>query len=190
MDALKLTFVNGETIQFQFGVDSTLKIETPDGVNGVQNGAWGEITDVAYVKDAGEVVATTVVAGPTETAAPDTTVEPPADPSLFQKVEEKFGIGHAAFDPAAHVSTSPATSSPAFAPPTGDLPAVVPATVEQAVVAAQSAVDTALVGDAPDSVSHLAQAQADVAAALAVYPDSVELQDAQAQLGEIATTGA
>lgn len=165
MDALKLTFVNGETIQFPFGPDSTLKIETPDGINGLQHGAWGEITDVAYVTDAGEVVATTVVAGPIETAAPaetaaaaettaavtgdgtETIVE---DPTLLQKVEAKLGLGH-----------------------------------DTVVADTQTAVDVASTGTADDPAAHLTAALADADVAIAAFPDSPELADLKSQLEAI-----
>jgi hypothetical protein len=173
MDALKFTFVNGDTISVAFGVDSTLTIDTPDGVNGVKHGAWGEVAAVEYVKDAGDVVVETVIHDTQPVAEPVTIAD------TFPPAGEHF------------TGSSPTETAPNTAvPPIGDVPAVVPDTVEQAVADAQTAVDTALVGDAPDSVSHLAQAQADVAAALAIYPDSVELQDAQTQLAEIPTSPA
>jgi hypothetical protein len=93
MDALKLTFVNGETVSFPFGQDSTLTIDTPDGVNGIKRGSWGEIADVAYVTDAGDEVAETVI--PDTQTAPEPAADVPAeDPSLLQKVEDKLGLGH------------------------------------------------------------------------------------------------
>lgn len=47
--ALKLTFLDGGTTVFPFGPDSQLTVDTPDGVNGVKRGSWGEVADVAVV---------------------------------------------------------------------------------------------------------------------------------------------
>jgi hypothetical protein len=70
MDALKLTFVNGETVEFPFSKGSTVAVETPDGVNGSQRGVWGEVVGVEYVNDP-------AVEQP---AAPAEPAEPAAEP--------------------------------------------------------------------------------------------------------------
>lgn len=46
---LQLTFGDGRTVEFPFGPESTLTVETPDGVNGSKRGAWSEITGVELV---------------------------------------------------------------------------------------------------------------------------------------------
>jgi hypothetical protein len=96
MDSLKLTFVNGETVEFPFSKGSTVAVETPDGVNGSQRGVWGEVVSVEYVKDpAVEQPAAPAVdvepavedassepapaeAGPVADEAPETPAEEPA----------------------------------------------------------------------------------------------------------------
>lgn len=88
MDALKLTFVNGETISFPFSKDSSIAVETPDGVNGTQRGVWGEVTDVEYV------------AGPVE---PAVTVVPVDAPEAGGMSDPSTG---------ADVSSEPAPSEP------------------------------------------------------------------------------
>jgi hypothetical protein len=69
MDSLKLTFVNGETVEFPFSKGSTVAVETPDGVNGSQRGVWGEVVGVEYVKDP-------AVEQPAAPAEPAVDVEP------------------------------------------------------------------------------------------------------------------
>lgn len=48
MSELKLTFANGETVEFPFGPESSLTVETPDGVNAPKRGSWSEIVHVEY----------------------------------------------------------------------------------------------------------------------------------------------
>lgn len=67
MKALQLTFENGDTVQFPFGPDSQLTVDTPDGVNGVKRGSWGEIADLAVVDVADTTPAETPAAPPTDT---------------------------------------------------------------------------------------------------------------------------
>jgi len=156
MDALKLTFVNGETISVAFGVDSSISIETPDGVNGVKRGSWGEITSVEYVTNVSPTVLDPTVSNtqPVEPVAPpvDPTIidAPPADPSLMQKVADKLGLGH-----------------------------------DTVVADTQTAVDVASTGTAVDPAAHLTAALADADAAIAAFPDSVELVDLKTQLEAI-----
>jgi hypothetical protein len=81
MDSLKLTFVNGETVEFPFSKGSTVAVETPDGVNGSQRGVWGEVVGVEYVKDPA-VEQPAAPAEPAEPAAEVATPDPQqADPS-------------------------------------------------------------------------------------------------------------
>jgi hypothetical protein len=49
--ALKLTLTDGRTVAFPFGPDSQLTVSTPDGVNGLKHGSWGEISHVEIVDD-------------------------------------------------------------------------------------------------------------------------------------------
>lgn len=77
MDALKITFANGESVSFPFSAGSTLAVDTPDGVNGSQRGVWGEVVEVEYVKDA--VAPAVPVADPAPAAEPEPE-QPAADP--------------------------------------------------------------------------------------------------------------
>lgn len=153
MDALKLTFTNGDTLSVPFNEDSTLTIDTPDGPNGVKHGAWGEVANVEFVKDTGDVVDATVPETPPAVEPVPVVPDTPPDTSLLQKVETKLGIG----------------------------------THDEVVASAQTDVAVAQAGAADDPAAHLTQAIADVNAALITYPDSVELQDAKAQLEQLAT---
>jgi len=176
MDALKLTFVNGDTVSVVFGVDSSISVETPDGVNGVKRGSWGEVTNVEYVKDVSPTVLDPTVSNvpladpfasaaaapvaeqqPIEVADPNATVaaDAAASPSLLSKVEDKLGIG----------------------------------THADAVAAATDAIGSPTAP--PASADYNQAALDDVNAALATWPDSTQLQDAKTQLeAQLGTPGA
>lgn len=88
--ALKLTFLDGGTTVFPFGPDSQLTVDTPDGVNGVKRGSWGEVADVAVV---------------------DNTELPSGDP-VVEDVDASFGDTASGTDTDLEVETWPAALDP------------------------------------------------------------------------------
>lgn len=88
-------------------------------------------------------------------------------------VGEALAAADAAGAPAEPVETAPPAQDNTPAP-------------DAVVAAANDAVDVAVAGSAPDPSAHVAQAILDVDAALAQWPDDQHLQDARAQLADLA----
>lgn len=187
MDALKLTFVNGDTVSVVFGVDSSISVETPDGVNGVKRGSWGEITNVEYVKDVSPTVLDPTVSNipPAEPAAPaDPFASAAAAPAAEQQpIEVAVADTNTNIPPITAGASNDA--SPSLLSKVEDKLGI--GTHDQAVTAATAAVDAA--PGAP--IDHIQGALADVNTALATWPDSTQLQDAKTQLeAQLGTPGA
>lgn len=160
---LKLTLQTGEELEIPFDASSVLTVTTIATVEGVQTEKAEAHTDIVGV----ELV-----------DAPD--VE---QPELVQMTGEQA----AAVDAQVPIGGDPAPQSAGVAqePPAGEEPTGDEAVShDDAVSAAQAAVEASSNGWPQE---HVRQAIADVDAALELYPESAELQDAKQQLGLFVT---
>lgn len=169
---LKLTLASGDVCEIPFDTTSALTVTTVTTVDGQQvesAEAHAEIVGIELVESppVPEPVIETLTGEQAAAQTGETTADVPPTPDTF--VEP--GIGD--------TSDTPVDEAP-----------VEVGTHDEAVAAAQAAVDVAASGAADDFAGHIAKAIADVDAALAVYPDSTDLQDAKAQLELLQPAGA
>lgn len=115
---------------------------------------------------------------PTDTTLAEIPGTPENDAAQAEADAQPTTVGEALAAADAAGSSEPVETAP---PAQEDTPAP-----DAVVAAANDAVDTAVAGSAPDPSAHVAQAIADVDAALAQWPDDQHLQDAKAQLADLA----
>lgn len=186
---LRLTLATGEEIEVPFDTTTALTVTTIKNIDGQQ---------VETVEAHADIVGVELVEGEAEPQAVVTQMTPEeavdAQVPISENPDSQVGAGASSTaggdgnaNPQPDQPTPDDGSDPTVAPPDADAVPDVPEH-DDAVANAAAAVDAAASGATADYVQ---AALDDVDAALAVYPDSTQLQDAKAQLElQLGTRGA